>query len=914
MKNIFGLALLATVCFADTAWAQPVSGRLPKEKMMQIGDESMGAKDTYTALEWYNKVYEADPEDVEAIYKIANTHDQLRDYKSAEEWYKRLLDADKNASYPLTRFWYAYTLKLNEKYDESILQFIAFEKDYNGDKAEYYKKRCKVEIDGARYAKGLSEPAEALEIANAGRSINSSSTEGTAYPIGRDTLIFTALRSDTMIFIDEEAGHKHAHIYFSKRADDGQAWDEAKPFSTAVEKKGFHAVHPAFTPDRKKFYFSRAQLQGNYLSNSRILMGDVTNGQISNLKELDFNSSSYSCKDPYVANINGTNYLFFSSDMPSNSQGGWDIWVAEIKEDGSTYQPINLGAPVNTFMDEITPYFDKREMLLYFSSNGHPSIGGLDVFRSKRGASMSEWGGVENMGLGFNSRVDDFGFVINDKGNDDCYGYVTSNRPGTISLKSETCCDDIFSVLMPDRCDIICKLDLFDETTKKDIIGATVQLVDKSTGKVVDEQSNKDGNDYTFFLDRNKQYEFKTKKDGFEATKSATVETTPAVIGEVKKPVEISKESYMREIGLMVETFNRKDNSPLSGVTVIVMNPATKQEVTRLTQNSGNRFMFPINRDKDYEIIAELTSYNGDKKTVVMKDLGILQKLYLEKPEVPEWQLVDILFDFDRANLRDDAVKTLDEVIAILQKNQNLVLEVSGHTDAKGSNKYNTRLAERRTQAALKYLKEKGIDEKRLVPAAFGEEKPKAANDNNGQDDPNGRQLNRRVEFKIVQGDKVGTTSVSPTLSTNNTTKPVTTEEKKKVSSTTTTTTKTDNTTATKTESVKDTRKPTTAEFSIKKGTNLGQLKFGQTKDYSVEITNTGSENLYIDFVQGSCNCTTPMDYPKKAIAPGQKGVIKFQFDTNKASVQDAYNSGLEIYGNVKDGLLIWDFTVDVKK
>lgn len=910
MKNIVGLAaVLSFMGVSNAAWAQPTSGQLTKEKMMQIGDERMGVKDTYSALEWYTKVNEKDPNDIVAIYKVATTHDQLRDYKSAEEWYKKLLDADKAGAYPQARFWYAYTLKLNAKYDEAILQFQTVEKDYAGADAELIKKRCKVEIEGARWAKNNPNPAEALEIENAGRSINSPSSESTAHPIGRDKIIFAALRSDSIIFLDEEANHKHGHIYVANRAADGVAWEEAKPYSTAIEQKGMHAVHPTFTPDGSKFYFTRAQLSGNFLSNSRIMMATVNGDQVGEVKQLDFNTASFSCKDPRVAEVDGKLYLFFSSNNPANSQGGWDIWVAEIKEDGSTYQPINLGPTVNTFMDEFTPYFDKREKMLYFSSNGHPSVGGLDVFRSKRGADNTQWNAVENMGFGFNSRVDDFGFVINDQGNDDCYGYVTSNRPGTISLKSETCCDDIFSVLMPDRCDIICNIDVFDETTKKEIKGATVQVVDKATGKVIAEQTNTESNKFQVALARNGNYDVKTKKDGFESTTSLAVATTKEAIGDVKKPVEISKQTYMREMGLVVETFDKKTNAPLTGVTVVVFDPKANKEVTRLTQASGNRFTFVVPRDKDYKVTAELKDFNGDQKTVTIKDLGSVQKLFLERPE--GWDLVDVLFDFDRAELREDAVKTLDELAALLQKNPTWTVEVSGHTDAKGANRYNTRLSERRTKAATDYLKTKGITAERLIPVAFGEEKPKADNEKNGSDNPEGRQLNRRVEFKIVQGDasSTGKTSHSPNLPVKtDEKKPV--EEKKKVDNSTTGSTGTTG----NTEAAKDTRKPTTADFSIKKGSNLGQVKNGSTKDFSVEITNTGKENLYLDFVQGSCECTTPLEFPKKGIAPGQKGTIKFRFDSNKASVQNAYNSGLEIYGNVKDGLLLWDFTVDVVK
>lgn len=138
-------------------------------------------------------------------------------------------------------------------------------------------------------------------------------------------------------------------------------------------------------------------------------------------------------------------------------------------------------------------------------------FGGWDIFRTERAADGS-MGKVVNMGAGFNTYVDDFSFTVNKVGKDDCYAYILSNRPGTMSMKSETCCDDIFSVIMPERCDIIMDVAVMDEATGEPMIGATVQLIDKETGKVVDEQSNTEGNDYTFSLDMGKKYDIVAKK------------------------------------------------------------------------------------------------------------------------------------------------------------------------------------------------------------------------------------------------------------------------------------------------------------------------------------------------------------------------------------------------------------------
>lgn len=743
------LAVVLGALVSQTGWAQPTRS-LPPEKMLQIGDESFGKADTYTALEWYTKAYDADPSNVYAIAQIAQTHDKLRDYKEASTWYGRLVKEDKNKQYPLARFKYAYVLKLSGQYEDAIKEFLAFQKEYNQPDADRFKKLAELEIEGARWARKNPEPFEPLVIENMGRGINTPSSEDGAFAAGRDKIYFSSLRTDTLIYTQEAAEDKKiAKIYVSNRAADGKAWDDAKEFNNDVLfKAGFHAVQPSFTPDKSKFYFAQAQLEGNMLKNSRIYVCTNADGKLGQPTPLSFNAPSYACKNPQVGVIDGKLYLFFSSNK-EGGKGGFDIWYAEINADGSTREPLNVGDAVNTLGDEITPFYDSRENILYFSSNGLPTVGGFDVFRSKNTAGT--FAKPENMGFGFNSRVDDFGFMINQEGNDDCYAYVVSNRPGTISMKSETCCDDIFSILMPDRCDIVANVDVLDEDKKQPLKGATVQLIDKATGKVIDEQTNAAGNNYTFILSSNKQYDIVAKKDGYDKPAAQTkISTKKEELGEITKPVTITKQTFLKELGLVAETYNAKTQQPLTGVTVTVLDAATGAELKKETYNDKNRYMFVLGRDKEYKIIAKRDGFKNEERTLTLQQVkaGDLQKLYLTPFELPIFY--DIHFDFDKSDLRQGAVDTLQIVLQTLQQYSNLVVEVRGHTDSKGADDYNDKLSAKRSQHAIEWLEGKGIARERLIPRAMGEKEPVAANDKDGQDNPEGRQLNRRVEFKII--------------------------------------------------------------------------------------------------------------------------------------------------------------------
>lgn len=754
LTNLF---ILALVFMTQYAFAQPTGGQLPDEKVEAVATELDEANDTYNALSWYMKLYNRNTKDVTNIYNVARTHDRLRDYAQSEEWFKKLVDEGGATKYPLARYMYADAMKLNGNYDGAITEFEKFKTEYADDqpKAAYYKEMATIAVDGAKWTKSHVEANEETLIENMGTSINSASTEGSAFPIGREKIIFTALRTDSILFVEkvDVEDTKFAKIYTSDASD--KAWSKAAPYEKEItQKEGFHVAQPTFNTDMSKFYFVRATLTGNSLENSRIYVADYNDGKLGEAKLLELNSSQFSNRNPAVAMWDGKEYLLFSSNM-EGGKGGFDIWYAEINEDGTTKAPLNMSS-INTIGEEITPFFDERDNMFYFSSTGHPGMGGYDVFVSERNTNNGEMTTPENMGMGFNTRVDDFGFIINKQGIDDCYGYVVSNRPGTTSLKSETCCDDIFSIIMPERCDIYAKVNVVDEKTGQPMNGATVQLVNKETGEVVDEQTNTEGNEYVFNLAMGNKYEIRSKKDGLEGGMveiDATKKALKMAGYDITKPIELEEQVTLQELGLMVRTFDKKSNETLDGVTVTIFDAETGKEVNKQTLDGGNEFAFNLPRDRDYKIFAKRAGYIADSRVVAKEDLGILQKMYLTPPPV----FYNAYFDFNKSNIRSGAADTLDMVANTLKDNPDMIVEVRGHTDAKGTDEYNDALSEKRTAATIAYLKNKGVETERLQSKGFGEKMPAADNTKaDGSDNPEGRQLNRRVEFKIIAMPSLG--------------------------------------------------------------------------------------------------------------------------------------------------------------
>lgn len=879
LNNI--IFLLAFFCLSQHAFAQPTSSRPTKEMKKKIGDEQSNKKDAYTALEWYMKAYNSDNKDGNVIHKIAQTHMALRDYKNAAQWYQKLVDLNKDKDYPLSRYDHATALKMTGDYDNSIREFDAFIKSYpaDGDRADYYKAMAKIQLDGAAWAKKNMEPTEELIIENVGPNVNSPSTEGGAFPMGRQEIIYTSLRADTLI-VKEDEEYERAKIYMAKASDNGE-WGAATEFQAdVIQQEGFHVVQPMFNSTQTKFYFVRAQLVGNNLENSRIYVADYKDGTIGEPKLLDFNSSSYSCKDPSIVVWDEKEYLLFSSNM-EGGKGGMDIWYAEINEDGTTKQPLNM-ENINTIGDDITPFFDERDNNLYFSSTGYPGYGGLDIFMSKR-SSVGTMGVVNNMGAGFNTYVDDFHFILNKTDNDDCYGYILSNRPGTISLKSETCCDDIFSIIMPERCDITMTVNVVDQVTGEPLIGATVQVIDKATGKVVEEQTNREGNDYNFPLTMGNKYDIVAKKEGHAdgvTPVDVTKEALTAKGFELIKPIDLTEEVKIKEQGLMVQTFNKKTNEPINGATVTIYDAATNEVVKTMTMADGNEFTFAVPRNKDYKVFAKIEGYIADSRVVSQKDLGMLQKMYLTPPPV----FYNVYFDFNKSNIRKGAADTLDMVANTLNENPEMVVEVRGHTDALGSDQYNDNLSQKRANSAIKYLSDKGIKTDRLQPKGLGETQPAADNEKtDGTDNPEGRALNRRVEFKIVNGTLGSVAPPTPS-----------------------------NAASTAAAPAKEGDKKTTSVAFSKPVYKIGPIKSGAVQEYTVEFTNTGAHDFKIFHLEGGCSCTEPVDWTRGSVKPGEKGFIKFKFDSSLAEVSPSYDSSLNVYGNVSDDMVIYPIEANI--
>ncbi|MDX1316706.1 MAG: OmpA family protein, partial [Xanthomarina gelatinilytica] len=240
----------------------------------------------------------------------------------------------------------------------------------------------------------------------------------------------------------------------------------------------------SFSPDGNTMYFSRESFaEGDFEKNkeaktkkSLLYLFKATKDGESwvNVQPLSINNKEYSVKNPSVSKDGKT--LYFASDMPGGF-GLFDIYKVAINDNGTLGQPENLGNKINTEGQEMFPFISDKG-ILYFSSNGHLGLGGLDVFHT------TESGNVVNAGVPVNSNSDDLAFTINEETGE---GYVSSNRPGGKGS------DDIYGLKRIEPCIVNVVTTVVDNKTNNPLAGVAVTIKDANGRVVATETSNKDG-------------------------------------------------------------------------------------------------------------------------------------------------------------------------------------------------------------------------------------------------------------------------------------------------------------------------------------------------------------------------------------------------------------------------------------
>ncbi|MBK6565679.1 MAG: OmpA family protein [Saprospiraceae bacterium] len=499
--RLYIIAFILLISFSSRLVAQPYF-EPSYEMLLKTAEKCAEDHDYYSAIDLFEKAFEKST-DLNLKVAIGDLYFKVRDFAKAQKAYERVLKKDKRKEYDDIRLAYAKVLKANGNYKEAMVQLnyiITTTKD------EKEKEEATVLWKGIKLMDTFNQNVEA-EIKPLGENVNSASAESSPvfYPDG--TLFFSSFNRKKEIILDGDESDYHAKIYLSKRAGKGE-FDKATALPTLINRDKFNNSGITFTEDGKTMYFTRVKLKNNGVESSVLYAADYNGGEWSAAKEVTQLKSNFKIQHPCLGELFGEKVLYFSSDM-DGGLGGSDIYYSTLRN-GNFLTPVNLGNTINTPFDEITPfYYDGN---LYFSSNGHPGMGGHDVFQATW--TGSTWSDMINIGFNYNSSYDDFGLHFNQGGTS---ALLVSNRPYDSKIKmnnNASCCDDIFMINIREK---VIELIVLVNDEKGPLDDAVVELINIG-GKdplLVDKKSNNAGNKFGFSLDGDKSYLIQVTRDGY---------------------------------------------------------------------------------------------------------------------------------------------------------------------------------------------------------------------------------------------------------------------------------------------------------------------------------------------------------------------------------------------------------------
>lgn len=612
----------------------------------------------------------------------------------------------------------------------------------------------------------------------------------------RDGLVFTSTRRAGSLFsCPENVGNDNfSDLWFAQKDPSGGFFE---PIMLEKKLKGkYHDGAATFNHEDTKMYFSRNNQQGTNEKNVidlKIYEATLSNDLWGDIKEVNFNSNEFATCHPTLT-MDGQQ-LFFASNRPGGF-GGMDIWVATWNGLGWG-EPVNLGEKVNSTRNEIFPFIDEEETLV-FASDGWGGFGGLDLFSVTNNDNI--WGKRIHLEAPLNSKSDDFGYAAEPGG---LIGYFSSNRKGGNGK------DDLYQWEFLGEKPIlatVCVIDAKDETRILDAQLAVSKHVNLSSNslRAGDLPSNKqlekrviDGVNYYVFrtkditemadpfsrIEENKScsvevpvvpektYEISVSKPGYA---SKIIQVTGAdMLAAPEYLIPINPKSTMKMLAGLVYNLQTGDPIPFSNVQIL--NTCTNEQSEVKTDHRG-KFQLEINCDCGYEMTGRKETFEAGEKRLLAFQNDCEQDIAevdiplepMTKPEVAPVvdktnfkvgqiiQLDKLYYDFNKYYIREDASVELEKVVDLLQKYPSMEIELSSHTDSRGSDSYNEKLSSNRAKSAVEYIISRGVSARRVVAKGYGEYQLVNRCKNNVKCTEEEHQANRRTEIKVTAFNEEG--------------------------------------------------------------------------------------------------------------------------------------------------------------
>lgn len=779
MKNIFILLLLST--FVITQAQIDREKALKPKAELKLADLLYAQSFYYSATEYYKEVVTAKPEWRYPKYWLAMSYAKANDYKNAEIWFGKFvnmplgekdkpkkIERENKTIFNKANYYYAEALKHNGKHEEALKYYKAFKANYipetkkkkNQDETDWLNK-ANIAIKGSEMALEMANITKKVKVKSIGDAVNTGYEEAAPMPVNDSILYYSSLNTDKLIYIEKPKDIPPYKIYQSKKVN-GE-WQKGVLLPNYINDEKYATGNAAISEDGNRMYFTKCFHNEVDEVICAIHFSEKNNNKWSEAVLLNeqINDPRYTSTQPAVRSSGDRfDLVYFVSDR-EGGKGGMDIWYFIRTAKGDYKGPKLLSGPINTIYDELSPFYNGYDSTFYFSSNGHPSMGGFDIFKTTENDEM-QWIEPINVGAPINSTADDL-YYKNEYGKTS--GFLVSNRDGATLIDKRYRGDDIyyFEDFKYGLSGMIVKEDNA-ETGKTIVEEATVKLYTTNLeGKkvMVEEVKVKNG-EYFFNLKPDMDYTVEVIKPGFSSTfeeistkQLLTEDTLSRDLGIVKTKIVATGSIYQKEDSLKT--------AKLGNALVTLLEKQADGSfktvgATKITDSTPN-YYFDLDVVKNYEIkitkdgyfaktiSVDLSTIKPDEDTLVMH--GLMDKIEIGKA----YTLDNILYAFGKADLTPASKVILNDLAKLMQENPLIIVELSAHTDAVGSDESNLKLSQARAESCVNYLKSISISAERMVAKGYGESMPIAPNQNeDGSDNEAGRAKNRRTEFKVLGG------------------------------------------------------------------------------------------------------------------------------------------------------------------
>lgn len=708
------------------------------------------------AIPLYEKVLKKNPNNREAILKLAESYRKVKDVKQAERLYALLAHEENVASENI--WYYADMLAQNGKHDEAAMWY----KTYSQREAEdpkgrafanayrdlhlFYKDSTSFRVryipsinswqsdfSPTFYKKGLLFCSNRFEqsiirkvydydqsaFVQLYQATDTASLQSEMNTAAQPVMYASLSRSrnpdnyTTTTSNDTPIPGNYGKIFlYDSTQYNFKPNTIVRPLHPRTQKDFHEGPATAFSDQDVIIYTKSVKNKQNDIEHLELYMASLVDHDWANEQRLPFNNSGYSVGHPALRSDDKG--LYFVSDMPGGL-GGTDIYFVSY-DNGAWGTPVNV-AGINTTGDELFPYSDANGDL-YFSSNGIPGLGGLDIFHAK--LKNNQVVSITNPGAPINSMRDDFGFIANARTGK---GFLSSNR------KRGFTDDDIYYV--EKLCETVTVL-IYDSLTQKPLTATAILINGTSLS------TNENG--LSMICLPKGDRDLSVKQKGYEVGRLTSTQNQ-LKLGLL--PLRFAVQGVVK---------SEEDHQPMRNVQLTLTN-LTDNTVLTVTTDANGKYTFPLTLQNRYRVRASKTNCGTNTFELSTEDLVTSKTFENNISMLCKGDIVrvdNIYYDVNKSDIRPDAALELDKLADLMWKYPEMRIELRSHTDSRSSASFNNRLSAKRAEAVVYYLASKGIVSTRMVAAGYGESLPLNKCKDGIKCSEEEYQQNRRTEFKVL--------------------------------------------------------------------------------------------------------------------------------------------------------------------